>query len=87
MSSGIDLLSREMQLIAQHAAKLGTETVLYHNVFQRWAARYDKDQALAGRVRQAWSELPKIDTSWELFKARFPTSFVQFVEKALQEKP
>lgn len=86
MSLGFDLLSREMQLVAQHAAKHGTETVLYHNVFQRWAATYDEDQSLAGRVRQAWSQLPKIDSSWQLFKARFPERFVEFVERALLEQ-
>ena len=86
MSFGFDLLSREMQLIAQHAARHGTETVLYHNVFQRWAARYDDDQALAGRIRQAWSQLPKVDDSWQLFKARFPEPFVEFVEKALRKQ-
>jgi hypothetical protein len=86
MSFGIDLLSREMQLITQHAAKHGTETVLYHNVFQRWTAIYDKDQALADRVRQAWSQLPKIENSWQLFNARFPEPFVEFIEKALPKQ-
>ncbi len=75
-----------MQVIAQYAAKHGTETVLYHNVFDRWAARYEQDGALADRIRQAWSQLPKIDNSWQLFKARFPTPFVQFVETALRDK-
>ena len=86
MSFGIDLLSREMQVIAQYAAKHRTETVLYHSVFDRWAATYDKDEALADRIRKAWSRLPKIDDSWQLFKARFPMPFVQFVERALREK-
>lgn len=86
MSVSLDVLSREMQVIAQHAAKHGTETVLYRNVFDRWAARYDTDEALADRIRQAWSQLPKIENSWRLFKARLPTPFVQYVETALREK-
>jgi hypothetical protein len=86
MNFGIDLLSREMQSIAQYAAKHGTETVLYHNVFLRWAAGYDKDEALADRVRQAWAQLPRLEDSWQLFKARFPKPFVQFVEKSLRDK-
>lgn len=36
--------------------------------------------------KQAWSQLPKIDNSWQLFKPRFPTPFVQFVEEALRAK-
>jgi hypothetical protein len=86
MSFGIDLLSREMQVIARNAAKHGTETVLYHNVFDRWVARYEQDGELANKIRQAWAQLPKIDNSWQLFKARYPTPFVQFVEMALREQ-